>query len=331
MARHLGTEHTELYVSSRQAREVVPSLPSVYDEPFADPSQIPTLILSRLTAGRVKVALSGDGGDELFGGYDRYLMAVAIWSRLRFVPRPLRGLAARAMRGLGPGPWKKLLALAGLLRSRLLANRSLEDSLRKGARVMDSRDLAQVYIGLLAHWKDPAQVVIGPGEGPGVMNDPRELNRFKDPLTMMRYLDLAAYHPDNILVKVDRASMRYGLEVRVPLIDHRVVEFAARLPNSMLIKGGRTKVVLRAILQDLIPEPLIDRPKMGFGVPLGRWLRGPLRDWAAALLAPDRLTREGFLRPGPIAQKWEEHLSGRADWKYLLWNVLVFQSWLENR
>ncbi len=331
VAGHLGTDHTELYVTSREAREVIPDLPRIYDEPFADSSQIPTRLLAVMTGSRVKVALSGDGGDELFGGYDRYLAAAGIWSRLKYVPGPLRDLASRLMTGLPPGLWKKTLALAGLLRSGLLANRSLEDSLRKGAQVMGSRDLAQVYIGLLSHWKDPTEVVLGSEEPVSVMSDPRELNRFSDPLTLMRYLDLAAYHPDDILVKVDRAAMSAGLEVRLPLMDHRVVEFAARLPNRMLINKGRSKFILRRILKNHIPESLIDRPKMGFGVPLGRWLRGPLREWSETLLAPDRLAQEGFLRPEPICAKWEDHISGRTDWKYLLWNVLVFQSWLESR
>ncbi len=331
VAAHLGTDHTELYLTSREAREVIPDLPRIFDEPFADSSQLPTRLLAALARRRVKVALSGDGGDELFGGYDRYPATLEAWSRLRLIPGPLRGAAARLITGLPKGLWAKLPAAAGLLRSRMLAHRSPEELVQRGAGVLASENPAQVFAGILAHWKNPEEVVIGPGLPLSVMEDPLELSRFKNPLTMMRYLDLAAYHPDDILVKVDRASMSVGLEVRVPLIDHRVVEFAARLPDRMLISKGKTKVILRQVLRKYIPEPLIDRPKMGFGVPLGRWLRGPLRDWAQDLLAPERLIREGFLRPEPVARKWEEHLSGQADWKYLLWNVLVFQAWLESR
>lgn len=329
VARHLGADHTELYVTPEQARAVIPRLPTLYDEPFADSSQIPTFLVSELTRRQVTVSLSGDAGDELFGGYNRYLLADSIWRNIRWLPPALRTLAARSMTALSPAAWDRFY---GVL-ARVLPPRwrfSLPgDKAHKLARILTAASPELIYRDLVSHWPQPATVVIGATEPATVLNQAATWPNLGFEQRMM-VLDALSYLPDDILVKVDRAAMAVSLETRVPLLDHRVVEFAWRLPLSMKIRHGESKWILRQVLDRYVPRTLIERPKMGFGVPLDRWLRGPLRDWAEDLLDESRLRQEGFFHPEPIRHKWAEHLSGTRNWQYHLWDVLMFQAWLES-
>lgn len=331
IARHLGAEHTELYVTAEQAMAVISRLPALYDEPFSDSSQIPTFLVAQLASQHVTVSLSGDGGDELFCGYNRYLITSRLWRKLAAVPLPLRKLAAHILTSVSPQSWNKLAkAMDGLLpQSARFAN--FGDKLHKGAGVLASPSVDALYLGLVSNCHDPAAVVIGGNEPQTLLtgNAP-ELQGLNDVQRMMA-LDMLTYLPDDILTKVDRAAMGVSLETRVPLLDHRIVEFAWRLPLSMKLRDGQTKWALRQVLYRHVPRALIERPKMGFGVPIGTWLRGPLRDWAESLLDESRLRNEGYLRPEPVRRKWDEHLSGRRDWPYQLWDVLMFQLWLEQQ
>lgn len=330
VARHLGTDHTELYVTAEQARAVIPRLPTLYDEPFSDSSQIPTFLVSQLARQHVTVSLSGDAGDELFCGYNRYQMAANLWRKLAAVPLPLRKLAARGLTSVSPQSWNKLAGgLAGLMpRSARLAN--IGDRLHKGAGVLSNQSADALYLGLVSHWHEPASVVIGGHEPPTLLTGNVPALNGLDDVQRMMALDMLTYLPDDILTKVDRAAMGVSLETRVPFLDHRVVEFAWSLPQSMKLRDGQTKWSLRQVLYRHVPQALIERPKMGFGVPIDIWLRGPLREWAEDLLSETRLKREGFLNPTPIRQKWDEHLSGQRNWQYHLWDVLMFQAWLES-
>jgi asparagine synthase (glutamine-hydrolysing) len=329
VARHLGTEHTELYVTPAQARTVIPKLPQVYDEPFADSSQIPTHLVSALARQHVKVSLSGDGGDELFGGYNRYVLTSQLWGKISAIPKPLRAAAARAMTVLPPSAWTSFGNAAGGLLPRIARVNRLGDKVHKGAPLLHSDSVAELYSGMLSLWRDPQAVVIG-GEEPGSQATGQAPSlRGLTPIERMMALDLVGYLPDDILAKVDRAAMAVSLETRVPFLDHQVVEFAWRLPLGLKIRAGESKWILRRLLYRHVPKELIERPKMGFGVPIGDWLRGPLRGWAEELLDERRLRREGYFRPEPIRSMWETHLRGTMDEQYRLWGVLMFQSWLE--
>jgi asparagine synthase (glutamine-hydrolysing) len=311
VARHLGTEHTELYVTPEQALRVIPNLPSLYDEPFSDTSQIPTFLLSELTRQHVTVSLSGDGGDELFGGYDRYSNASRWRSR---IPSHFSSL-------------KKIVGHAAKLGGVFDARRSeLWDLLRE---LLISETNAEFYLPRVSHWKRPDLLVVDGYEPLTAFTDTRRALHTSDFLQDMMALDTVTYLPDEILVKVDRAAMGVSLETRIPMLDHRVVEFAWRLPLSMKVQGGQGKWILRQVLNRYVPKELIERPKMGFGVPIDSWLRGPLREWADALIDEARLRHEGFFNPALIRQKWDEHLSGTRNWQYHLWDVLMFQAWLE--
>jgi asparagine synthase (glutamine-hydrolysing) len=331
VATHLGTDHTEVYVTPQEALAVIPSLPSLYDEPFADSSQIPTFLVAQVARRHVTVSLSGDGGDELFGGYNRYTWGRRIWRTIGWVPRRIRKTGASMLTAVAPGTWDGLFEkMAPALPARV-RHRTPGDKLHKLGGVLAAEDPATLYLHLVSHWKDPSQVVLGGFEPPTAMSEPGDWAGGLDFTGRMMYLDMVTYLPDDILTKVDRASMGVGLEARVPFLDHRVVEFAWRLPRSMKIRDGRGKWLLRQILHRHVPAELVDRPKMGFGVPIEAWLRDPLRDWAESLLDEERLRREGFLNPEPIRLKWREHLSGRRNWQYYLWDVLMFQAWLESQ
>nr|WP_206675324.1 asparagine synthase (glutamine-hydrolyzing) [Mariprofundus sp. NF] len=324
VAQHLGTDHTELYVTHEHAMEVIPHLPALYDEPFSDSSSIPTFLVSQLAREHVTVSLSGDAGDELFCGYDRYRMTSKWGSRLEMIPGPLRKLMARGITSISPQVWDNLAEkMPGYIRSAHIGNK-----LHKGAMLMNGSE-DEIYHALVSHWDDPASVVIG-GDEPATLltgNAP-ELHGL-NLIQRMMALDMLTYLPDDILVKVDRAAMGVSLESRMPFLDHRLVEFAWRLPQSMKLRDGQTKWALRQVLYRHVPKELIERPKMGFGIPLGDWLRGPLRDWAESLLDEARLQREGFFHQAPIREKWDEHLTGQRDWSGHLWDVLMFQAWLE--
>jgi len=330
VARHLGTDHTELYVTSDQARNVIPRLPTLYDEPFSDPSQIPTFLVSQMARQHVTVALSGDGGDELFGGYERYFQTRRIWRYVRKLPPGVRNAAARAIQALPRDTWTRLYGPVSKVLPRRLRSVQLGYKAYRLAEILECEDPEEIYYALLSQWKDPAQVVIGASEPDTVLTDRRDCSGIPGIEQYMMYVDALSYLPDDILVKVDRAAMGVSLETRVPFLDHRVIELAWRLPLSMRIRNGQGKWILRQVLDKHVPKALIDRPKMGFGVPIDSWLRGPLRDWAEALLDEGRLRREGFFNPGPIRQKWSQHLRGQRNWEYHLWSVLMFQAWLEN-
>jgi asparagine synthase (glutamine-hydrolysing) len=328
VARHLGTEHTELYVTPEEAMAVIPKLPALYDEPFADSSQIPTFLVSQLARRHVTVSLSGDAGDELFGGYSRYRWTLDLWNRIGRLPQGARSALAGLLTLLPIPYWNRLFGTVGFaLPDRLRSNPG--DKLHKLAALLNARTPETVYRDMISYWKEPAGLVLGATEPRTLLTDPDFRVALDDFGHRMMYLDTESYLTDDILVKVDRAAMGVSLETRVPLLDHRVVEFAWRLPLSLKMRGGQGKWLLREVLYRYVPQSLMDRPKMGFGVPTDHWLRGPLKDWAEALLDEERLRREGFFDPAPIREKWAEHQSGRRNWSYHLWIVLMFQAWLE--
>ena len=308
VAHHLGTDHTELYVTPSEALAIIPKLPILFDEPFSDTSQIPTFLLSQLARQQVIVSLSGDAGDELFAGYNRYFFGRRIWQKVAWMPLAVRQIMARA------------LTLNNLIGS---------DKLRKFRQILGSANQDEIYFILVSHWKQPETIVIGCSEPVTTLSVRQPYANLPDSTQKMMFLDLVRYLPDNILVKVDRATMGVSLEGRIPFLDHRVVEFAWRIPLSMKIRNGQGKWLLRQVLYKYVPKHLVERPKMGFGVPIDSWLRGPLRDWAEELLNESRLRQEGFLNPQPIRQKWKEHLAGDRSWQYHLWDILMFQAWLE--
>jgi asparagine synthase (glutamine-hydrolysing) len=322
VAAHLGTDHTELYVTPEEARAVVPRLPEIYDEPFADSSQIPTFLVSEMTRKHVTVALSGDGGDELFAGYNRYGQGLRVARALRLLPRPLANCLARAVGRVPPSSWDRLFDMVpGGMRPRQPG-----DKLQKLAGIL-GEDGAGYYRNLIAQWTGAWSLVKGARapDDPAFSEETRA--RFKDELSWMQYADSVTYLPDDILTKVDRASMAVSLEARVPLLDHRAAAFAWQLPARLKMRGGEGKWLLRQVLYKYVPKPLVERPKMGFGVPIDVWLRGPLKDWAADLLDPAAMAREGLLDTGPIQEKWAEHQSGKRNWQHFLWNVLMFEAW----
>lgn len=327
VAEHLRTDHTELYVSPEQAQAVIPRLPVMYDEPFADSSQIPTFLISELARRHVTVALSGDGGDELFAGYNRYFWGRRLWRYLERVPPSVRSGLAGGITSLSPAAWAGFFERFGSL---LPTVAKPGDKLHKLAALLAVPDPDTMYLDMISLWKDPAEVVVQGVEPLTPVTDRAKWAALQDFTMRMMYLDLITYLPDDILTKVDRASMAVSLEARVPLLDHRVVEFSWRLPLSFKIRQeGEGKWLLRRVLDRYVPRQLIERPKMGFGIPLDSWLRGPLREWAESLLDAHRLEQEGYFHPGPIRQRWAEHLSGKRNWQYALWNILMFQAWLE--
>jgi len=321
VAEHLGTQHTELYISSEQARAVIPSLASIYDEPFANPSAIPTFLVSQLARQHVTVSLSGDGGDEVFGGYNRYTWVERIWRKLGTMPAPLRGILTSGLeRGATP-----LSMLAGKL-----GYPNPADKVDKLAETLRAASPNQIYLDLISFWKQPAEVVLDALEPTTLLTDPSRWPQGLSLSEQMMFLDALTYLPDDGLVKVDRASMAASLETRVPFVDdYRILEFAWRLPLHMKIRANQGKWILRQVLYKYVPKEMIERPKMGFGVPIDSWLRGPLREWAEDLLSEGRLRREGFFHPEPIREKWAEHLSGKHNWQYYLWDILMFQAWLD--
>lgn len=325
IAGALGTDHTELIVTPEEAWSVIPRLPAMWDEPFADSSQVPTYLVSELARRHVTVSLSGDGGDELFGGYNRHVWAPRIWRRLRRVPGPLRRTAAARLDGIPWGPLGEVVDRTTKLLPARAQVRMPTEKLQKALSVLDAGSEGDLYQTLTSHWPDAERLVGARGAAhqpplPGA----GEL-AFAERLMLA---DTVGYLPDDILTKVDRASMAVSLEARVPILDHRVFELAWRLPLSMKHRDGETKWVLRRVLERRVPRALFDRAKMGFGVPVGEWLKGPLRDWAEDLLAARRLERFDAAR---VRGLWTEHLEGRRDRTHQLWDVLMFQAWAEHR
>lgn len=320
IAQHLGTDHTELKLSGRDALSLVPELPRLYDEPFADSSQLPTHLVMRLARKSVTVALSGDGGDEFFGGYNRYLLAPRLWQRIRMVPSPLR---------------VPLLRLATCVYARSptgLDVAQVDDKLARLTRLFAAKRVDGVddlYAALVSEWDNPANVVLG-GSLPTTMLDERDQwPALVDPAERMMALDALTYLPGDVLAKVDRAAMAISLETRAPFLDRDVMEFAWTLPISMKLRRGRGKWILRQVLRRHVPDELMERPKMGFGIPLDQWLRGPLRDWAEALLDAKRLREDGFFDVAAVRRTWEKHIAGREQYGYRLWSVLMFQAWTD--
>jgi asparagine synthase (glutamine-hydrolysing) len=329
VASHLKTDHTELYVSGDEAMAVIPRLPQIYDEPFADSSQIPTFLVSSLARAQVTVALSGDGGDELACGYDRYLWMRTIWSAIGVVPLPLRRAGAMAITNGGAAAVERTWRTIRAFTRKGLGPAQVRNRLLKLADALTEGDARAVYRQLMSHWREPETIVL---DAVGQVRDIAEFveNANLDELVAsLMTTDTANYLPDDVLVKVDRASMATSLEVRAPLLDHRLFELVYRLPPSMLMKGKQGKQLLRAILRKHVPDSIIDRPKMGFGIPLADWLRGPLREWAEDLLSAERLVRDGYFRVDPIRRVWTDFLAGKNHGHYLIWDVLMFQGWLD--
>lgn len=325
VAKHLGTNHTELYVSPKDALDVIPDLASFWNEPFADSSQIPTYLVSKLAREQVTVSLSGDGGDELFCGYGRYEKAYSIWQKLQMLPKPARAILARA---LSHTPAQTVDRIVSRLPPRFRYP-ALGDRLLKLADVLQMNSREDFYKSFVSHLKVPEDIVIGGTEPQNLFNEHDKWPKVSDFRERMMYFDTKTYLPDDILTKVDRASMAVSLEARVPLLDHRIVEFAWQLPLEYKFREGQSKWLLRQVLYRYLPREMMERPKMGFGVPIEHWLRGPLRDWAEALLNERLLREQGFFDPAPIRKMWEEHQSGKRRWHYHLWDILMFQAWLE--
>lgn len=329
VAQHLGTVHTELYVRPEEAMAVIPRLATLYDEPFADSSQIPTFLISELARRHVTVSLSGDGGDELFAGYDRYFWGASIWKKISPLPIGLRKLGARGLKTLSPDVWESIFRCLHPFLPDRMKMRNPGGKLERLATLFMTESPEALYLNLLSHWKTPASIVYGASEPKTVLTDKSQWANLPELVQRMMYLDTMSYLPDDILVKVDRASMGVSLEARVPFLDHRVVEFASQVPLSMKIRDRKPKWLLRQLLHRYVPQALVERPKMGFGVPIDVWLRGPLREWAENLLDEKKLTDQAIFNPLPIRELWTEHISGKQNWHYYLWDILMFQAWLE--
>ena len=332
VAHHLGTDHTELYVSASDALNVIPRLPQLYDEPFSDSSQIPTFLVSQLARQQVTVSLSGDGGDELFCGYNRYTMTHQVWNILSKLPTGLRDKLGKTILAMPPTVFNKVAASLMHILPKQYRVAAPGEKIRKGATMLGSESIEALYLRMVSHWENPTQLVIGARTLPSLFNDTEQMPSTLNNIEYMMAMDLFTYLPNDILTKVDRASMACSLETRVPFLDHRVVEFAWSLPLKYKLNNGVGKWALREVLYKYVPRSFIDRPKMGFGVPIDAWLRGPLREWAEDLLGERRLIEEGFFEPSLVREKWNAHLSGRSNCQYMLWDVLMFQAWLaENK
>jgi asparagine synthase (glutamine-hydrolysing) len=331
VARHLGTDHTELYVSAEQAMEVIPKIPIIYDEPFSDSSQIPTYLISQLTRKKVAVSLSGDGGDELFGGYNRYFWGSSIWGKIGKIPPQPRKLLAQIISSVPPSGWDDIYKILKSVTPEKLRQPDFGNKLHKLAKILGATNADSMFLGLTSLWDKSSNLVRNTTHGKTILGQSHSRSGIKNFAQRMMFLDAMNYLPDDILVKVDRASMAVGLETRVPFLNHHLIEFAWRTPLSMKIKNGQGKWLLRQVLYKYVPKELIERPKMGFAVPIGTWLRGPLRDWAEDLLDENRLKSEGFLNSTLVRDKWKEHLSGKKNWHHHIWTVLMFQGWLQNQ
>lgn len=336
VAKHLGTDHHELFVSSGDAQSLIPDLPKLYDEPFADSSQIPTHFVSMAAKKKVTVSLSGDAGDELFGGYNRYLFAPKLWDKVKWMPFSARKAMGNSLALVPIASWDKIAYAFNKLNPGSLSIAQLGDKVHKTAlRFKTVQSIDELYKNLVCEWPNVDELVISSEINHHALNI---INTLEDPLpemgmddaeSRMMYWDSMTYMTDDILCKVDRAAMGVSLETRVPFLDHRIVELAWQMPLQTKIKNNQGKWPLRQILYKRVPKELIERPKAGFGIPLGDWLRGPMREWAEALIEPERLTDEGFLNPELVRVIWNEHQEQKRNWSFKLWSILMFQSWLE--
>ena len=324
VAKHLGTDHYELYVTPKEAQDVIPHLSDWYDEPFADSSQIPTYLVSKLARQHVTVSLSGDGGDELFSGYTRYFVGERLWTASAKLPNLLKQGVGGVLNSIPPGFWQGLEKIGP---SKLLPKHLAEKAL-KLSELCNAHSFQDFYKALVSQNSNPAGLVCGGMESTYAVWDHLKGDQTSH-IRTMQFLDSVTYLPDDILTKVDRASMAVSLEARVPLLDHRVVEFASALPLSMKVHKGQGKHILREVLYQYVPKNLIERPKMGFGVPIGDWLRKDLNAWAEDLLSPASLEKSGLLEAATIRKLWLEHMSGKKNWQYALWPVLMFQAWYD--
>ncbi len=325
VAKHLGTDHYDKYVTERDALNVIPNLPNIYDEPFADSSQIPTFLVSEFAKQKVTVALSGDAGDELFGGYNRYIFSEKTLNNVLKAPSTIKKLVSKIILSLSEEKWNRLLS--GSM-SKSFSN--IGNKLHKTADILSSKSIRDLHFRLVSQIHNPSEWIKNTNEYESKLND--EIVRFKElnSIESMMAYDLISYLPTDILTKVDRAAMSVSLETRIPFLDIDVIEFSSSLPIEYKIRNGVSKWALREVLYKHVPKDLIERPKMGFGVPLAEWLRGPLKDWAESLLDEKRLHQEGFFNVEFVRDKWLQHLSGNRNWSYQLWNILMFQAWLEN-
>tara|TARA_R110002111_G_scaffold100799_1_gene156086 strand:- start:159 stop:1901 length:1743 start_codon:yes stop_codon:yes gene_type:complete len=323
VARHLGTEHTELYVEPKHSLDVIEKIPTMYDEPFADVSQIPTFLISELIKNHVTVALSGDGGDELFAGYTRYQWAGKFATAAKYMPAQLRNYVVSVIKNYPPQQWNKLLKSI----PKKIRPSHIGDKLYKIASILPLNSEQDIYQRLVSQWPDSNAVMNNGHEMETILTNEKLIKVIPEYVSRMQYMDLVTYLPDDILVKVDRASMAVGLEARVPLLDHRVMEFAWSQPFNRKVRNGQSKWLLRQLLYRYVPQKLIDRPKMGFGVPIDQWLRDPLKDWAHDLLSVQRLTNDGIFNVSVVQKCLQEHMSGNRNHQYQLWAILMFQTW----
>jgi len=326
VAKHIGTEHHELRVTSTDALNIIPNLPEIYDEPFADSSQIPTHFICQAARQKVTVALSGDGGDELFGGYNRYFWAKRIWNKLAWLPPVARRLLGRGISLFPVDTWDAI----NYVLPNHYQNSNLGDKAHKMAhRLEQVENLDDLYRNLLMIWQEGNDLVKNSSKLPTILDDTNIIKNISESEQRMMLWDSLIYLPDDILTKVDRAAMGVSLETRAPFLDHRIAELAWKLPLHMKIRDGQGKWALRQVLYKYVPRDLIDRPKAGFGIPIGEWLRGPLRDWAEDLINHEKLQSEGYLNTTLVHKTWRQHLGGHHDWSHHLWSVLMFQAWLE--